>query len=442
MSVPVKYRQLGDFWEYYKGARLAPYLTIFVGGNHEASNYMTELYYGGWVAPNIYYMGAANVLQFGGLRIAGLSGIWKGPDFRKPHFERAPYNDNTLRSVYHVREIDTRKLLQLKTQVDIGLSHDWPRGVEWKGNHAQLFRYKPDLKGDADNNTLGSTAAWQVLDHLRPSYWFSAHLHARYTAIVQHDAEDDSTSGDSASPDADGNDTNNAPPKDFEIRTQFQNGTDDPLDSQKTEQTDEFISLPRGDANAADALQTEEEEFISLSVDDTDDLNILGMESQMPTQIFNTKTHFLALSKFLPGQQFLQLLEIPINTSSDTEDTSSMDDHNPQLYYDPEWLAITRVFADDIRIGGVVNGKSAQDRGSSMYAPLIEKELQWVQDHVTTPEKLKVPHNFRIVAPVQKDPGWAPPPGTQTQHYDSPQTRAFCELLQITNPLDRITPAN
>jgi hypothetical protein len=30
-----------------------------VGGNHEASNYLRELFYGGWAAPNIYFMGFA-----------------------------------------------------------------------------------------------------------------------------------------------------------------------------------------------------------------------------------------------------------------------------------------------------------------------------------------------------------------------------------------------
>lgn len=32
-------------------------MTIFIGGNHEASNHLQELPYGGWVAPNIYYLG-------------------------------------------------------------------------------------------------------------------------------------------------------------------------------------------------------------------------------------------------------------------------------------------------------------------------------------------------------------------------------------------------
>lgn len=42
---------------YYSGEKTAPILTIFIGGNHEASNYLAELPYGGWVCPNIYYMG-------------------------------------------------------------------------------------------------------------------------------------------------------------------------------------------------------------------------------------------------------------------------------------------------------------------------------------------------------------------------------------------------
>ena len=66
--------------------------------------------YGGWVAPNIYYLGYSGVVQYGGLRIAGLSGIYKHHDYEKGHFEQPPYNGSTVRSTYHVRNFDVFKL--------------------------------------------------------------------------------------------------------------------------------------------------------------------------------------------------------------------------------------------------------------------------------------------------------------------------------------------
>jgi hypothetical protein len=43
MACPVKYRTMNTFWKYYSGEEIAPVPTIFVGGNHEASNYLWEL---------------------------------------------------------------------------------------------------------------------------------------------------------------------------------------------------------------------------------------------------------------------------------------------------------------------------------------------------------------------------------------------------------------
>lgn len=75
------------FFRYYSGEKLAPILTIFIGGNHEASNYLQELAYGGWVAPNIYYLGYAGVINVNGVRIGGISGIFRDHHFEKGHFE-------------------------------------------------------------------------------------------------------------------------------------------------------------------------------------------------------------------------------------------------------------------------------------------------------------------------------------------------------------------
>jgi lariat debranching enzyme len=101
------------FNRYYSGEKIAPILTIFIGGNHEASNYLQELPYGGWVAPNIWYMGYAGVVTIAGVKIGGLSGIYKGRDFNKGHFEKPPYSEDTKRSVYHIRCLDVFRLKQV-----------------------------------------------------------------------------------------------------------------------------------------------------------------------------------------------------------------------------------------------------------------------------------------------------------------------------------------
>jgi lariat debranching enzyme len=113
MACPVKYQHMCSFWRYYNGELKAPVLTLFIGGNHEASNFLQELPYGGWVAPNIYYLGYAGVVKFKGVRIGGMSGIYKGHDYLKGHFEAPPYSEDTKRSVYHVRNLEVFRLKQV-----------------------------------------------------------------------------------------------------------------------------------------------------------------------------------------------------------------------------------------------------------------------------------------------------------------------------------------
>ncbi|XP_070771213.1 lariat debranching enzyme [Enoplosus armatus] len=186
MAVPAKYRTMQTFYKYYSGEKKAPVLTIFIGGNHEASNHLQELPYGGWVAPNIYYLGYAGVIRYKGIRIGGLSGIFKSRDYRRGHHEFPPYNSDTLRSVYHIRNIEVFKLKQIQMPIDIFMSHDWPRGIYYYGSTGELLRKKKFLRQEVESNTLGSPAAEELLAHLQPSYWFSAHLHVKFAAIMQH----------------------------------------------------------------------------------------------------------------------------------------------------------------------------------------------------------------------------------------------------------------
>lgn len=469
--MPAKYREMHDFHEYYSGARTAPYLTMFVGGNHEASSYLFELYYGGWVAPNIYYMGAANVLRLGPLRIAGMSGIWKGFDYKKSHHERLPYNNDDVKSIYHVREVDVRKLLQIRTQVDVGISHDWPREIEWKGDHKRLFRIKAHLEDDAKSGRLGSVAAKDVLDRLRPRQWFSAHLHCKYAAVVHH-----AKTGDNAK-------TNGTPKEEPTAKNQDdldmndEAPTTDPAPAKNADEID--LDMDDQEPTADKTLPANADE-IDLELEDDDDPTSTAqvapgqgldsakvpvdmtvsekqpsavpedLRSQLPASflrpkpeprapvqpmshppdITNTETHFLALDKCLPNRDFLQLLTIPVSTR---------DEHLQRplkLEYDPEFLAITRALTlEHPLVVGHHSHRPAHDLGESHYLPLIQEQEKWVEENLVSTGKMTVPDNFTITAPVfDASMGLNSPEGTK--EYSSPQTTKFCELLALPNPFD------
>ncbi|XP_077536564.1 lariat debranching enzyme isoform X1 [Haemaphysalis longicornis] len=186
MAVPKKYQEMKDFHKYYSGQKKAPLLTIVIGGNHEASNFLAELAYGGWLCENIYFMGYAGVVKVNGIRIAGISGIYKGHDYLKGHFEVPPYNDSTKRSAYHLRSLEIFRLKQLAEPVDIVISHDWPRGIYNYGNTEKLLQQKKFFVTEVRNNTLGCRPTESLLEQLKPKYWFAAHLHCKFAAQVDH----------------------------------------------------------------------------------------------------------------------------------------------------------------------------------------------------------------------------------------------------------------
>ncbi|XP_065071516.1 lariat debranching enzyme B-like [Rhopilema esculentum] len=186
MAVPPKYRQMGVFKDYYSGVKTAPVLTLFIGGNHEASKHLWELPFGGWVAPNIYYLGYAGVVNYGGFKIGGISGIYKDHDFYKGHFEMPPFNDSTMRSIYHTRSYEVFKLKVLKEHLDIFISHDWPKNVYNYGDVEDLLRKKRFFREEVESKRLGSPACLELLKALKPSFWFAAHLHVKFAALVEH----------------------------------------------------------------------------------------------------------------------------------------------------------------------------------------------------------------------------------------------------------------
>ncbi|KAH0834064.1 hypothetical protein J3R83DRAFT_11348 [Lanmaoa asiatica] len=406
VAVPEKYRQLGDFYKYYTGEKVAPVLTIVIGGNHEASNYFWELYHGGWLAPNIYFLGHAGCIQVNGVRIAGASGIFKNQDFNRGHHERMPYDHGSMRSIYHVREYNIRRL-SLLSKPNIFLSHDWPRSIEQYGNTQGLLRKKPFFRQDIDSGKLGSPPFMGLLQTLRPDWWFSAHLHVRFEAVVKH--------GDGEQGPGEGN-TPVVPTNPDEIVI-----SDDDVDESSTTTEATLMSEVRP--------TTFQNPHGTTPVDDEE----LAEPVTRPV-IPQSETKFIALDKCLPRRDFLEIIEIqvPHTASVLVEQTS------PLLTYDPEWLAITRAF----------NQYFSTTRQQATYPDeptaraRVSAELEWVEENIfrkATNDGAKSPLSVDSCQVfVQTAPGFCEgnAKSQQPPRYSNPQTVAFCRMLGIDNKIN------
>ncbi|TID29555.1 hypothetical protein CANINC_001829 [Pichia inconspicua] len=299
MSVPDKYKKMGDFKDYYTGKKRAPIFTIFIGGNHEASTYLEELKYGGFVAPNIYYMGRSSVVWYKGLRIGGLSGIYSDHDFMV--MNKSEYDlqrgKRDIRAVYHYRKDDFMKLRILdRCNQMVMVSHDWPEGIYNYGNLQQLLSNKPFFKADIQKKCLGSPFNMQLLQSIRPAQWFSAHLHVRFTASVPW---------------------NNFPTK-----------------RAADECTDQVNKKPKlCDENE---IELDIEEGNSVGESNEIELSFDSEEDVQPTvKVEEKPTKFLSLDKCLPRRRYLEFIDVDM---TDSKHISRKEKSEP-LYYDEEYIA-------------------------------------------------------------------------------------------------------
>lgn len=497
MAVPAKYRAIGDFHEYYSGARTAPCLTIFVGGNHEASNHLWELFYGGWVAPDIYYLGAASVIGIGDVRIAAISGIWQGSDYRKPHSERLPYNRLDVRSIYHVREIDVRRLMRIQNQVDVIVSHDWPRKIEWDGDHQWLFKKKDQFEADSRSGRLGSQAARYLLDYLRPPRWFAAHLHIRYAATVRHDRAEPSEKqehvdqgpnhpADELSSGGDDQPLRKQPRLDMtdEILVAEMEG-DEIKDDEEDEETAKLRAMlpgafsnskkraPKtsGDAKPPIDRQGNIEEIAGarstvpapfgkptqpvLSASNEDDDEIARMRKLLPAAfakppappsaviqnevppvpatIFNKQTEFLALDKCLPGRRFLELLEISAVNPQDTEGAPAFEESGEAI------LSYDPEWLAISRMMASEISFNPNPTGTVPSARAHDEYLAKLPEHLEWVQKNIVAQKLLkiprnfTITAPVYDMNINDP--EIPEEYDNPQTQAFCDLIGIENKL-------
>jgi lariat debranching enzyme len=74
----------------------------------------------------------------------------------------------------------------LSKRIDIFLSHDWPTGIWNYGDCDRLLATKPFFRDEIHANSMGSPPLMDLLNNLQPRFWFSAHLHVKFPAVVVH----------------------------------------------------------------------------------------------------------------------------------------------------------------------------------------------------------------------------------------------------------------
>ena len=183
--------------------------------------------------------------------------------------------------------------------------------MEWIRDWKQLFRQKKHLEPDARANQLGSVAAKQAMDRLRPYYWSSAHFHQKYSAVVRHTPNAEAEGGEIVK-------------KDTEAKIVNEDDIDIDLDDSKGEPWADKRPVTAGakesTTKTTSAVPVELMSKLPAEFQPKPQAQPMN-KAPVPSAIQNTTTRFLALDKCLPNRAFLQALEI--EDESDNQETPS-----------------------------------------------------------------------------------------------------------------------
>jgi lariat debranching enzyme len=328
-----------------------------------------------------------------------------------------------------------------------------------------LFRQKGHLEEDARNNQLGSVAAKVVVDRLKPRWWFSAHLHCKFAGIIDHnesglDAKQGPSRVSAATPTAIAPAvTKNEDEIDLDLdddvdeKPASTNGNAAPVvpvnaDEIDLELEDDIDGVaPVAPGQGLDGVQVPVPSDQKPQVNSQPSINTDAARAalpaafqrpreeaelvEIPPDITNRTTHFLALDKCIPNRDFLQLMTIPC--SEETQLFRPL-----RLEHDKEWLAITRAFAiHEPLLLGDPKFNTPRAKSASEYATLIDESLAWID---TNNIDLRINDDFEQTAPVYDGQNFRLPQYERDagglKEYSNPQTTKFCQMLEIPNPFD------
>ena len=282
----------------------------------------------------------------------------------KTALESAPYDNSSLRSVYHVRNVDIYRMKCLSksnTRVDIIASHDWPVGIEQHGNTQELIRRKPFFRQEIEQNNLGSPPNREVLDAVKPSYWFSAHLHVKFIAQVDHlknqEGMDVKMGSDPSS---------HLVPS--QVRTKTVPASPRKQASKSGEGQDDSAA---SDARHSDLLLESKKPIEEAPQESghTQQTTFHGLESTCNpvNDLAEQMTRFLALDKCLPRRKYLSILHVEVPDEARNGAT---------LEFDPEWLAVLRK---------THHLNSKQQRNVPLPEHVVEvstEDIEWVEERL------------------------------------------------------------
>jgi lariat debranching enzyme len=153
----------------------------------------------------------------------------------------------------------------------------------------------------------------------------------------------------------------------------------------------------------------------------------------------NPTTSFLALGKV--GQDpgtYLEMLELDLpDRPEDAQYLEKTTDGRYKLYYDEEWLAITRASNDTLLVADpetLIVPLQHPRNTPRVSAEPIARHQSWVHGNITAKGLLCIPRNFATHAPFYS----TNETGTQEQpnEYPNVQISDFAKLLQMQNKFE------
>jgi len=177
---------------------------------------------------------------------------------------------------------------------------------------------------------LGSPANEELLNTLKPKWWFAAHLHVKFKATFYHNTN-------------------------FGTRSNIPSSTilnEDQTHQYQPTSISTFIpsQVVKGDLLHQNYLKKDKSKSSEQTNKQTSSVkqhtSFLGLESPATTtcdginDLTDLMTKFLALDKALPRRHYLQIINMPTEEERKEEEDSSNNDTNSSIHYDLEWLAI------------------------------------------------------------------------------------------------------